>query len=93
MDPSVQKIIDHYRAISKEMMDRVATTQIKVVPPSLIAKYESGSVPGLMYSVKKSGKGGSLICNCPGFVYRRKCKHTGMAESLLKKTVAEKLEF
>ena len=73
MDPTVQKIIDHYRAISKEMMDRVATTQIKVVMPEFVAKYESGSVPGLMYSVYKSGD--NLTCNCPGFVYRRKCKH------------------
>ena len=73
MDPTVQKIIDHYRAISKEMMDRVATTQIKVVMPEFVAKYESGSVPGLMYTVNKSGN--NLTCNCPGFVYRRKCKH------------------
>jgi len=82
MDPSVQKIIDHYQAISKEMMDRVATTQVKVkvVPPRLVATYESGSVPGLMYSVKRTGD--NLTCNCPGFVYRRKCKHTGMAEVL-----------
>ena len=78
MDPSTQKIIDHYRSISKKMMDRVAATQIKVVPPRLIATYESGSVPGLMYTVKKTGD--NLTCNCPGYVYRRKCKHTKMAE-------------
>ena len=90
-DPSVQKIIDEYRSLSKNMMDRVAATQIKVVPPRLIATYESGSVPGLMYNVKRTSD--SLICNCPGYVYRRKCKHTGMAESLIKKTIAEKLEF
>ena len=78
MDPTTQKIIDHYRAISKEMMDRVAATQIKVVPPRLIATYESGSVPGLMYTVKKTGD--NLTCNCPGYVYRRKSKHTKMAE-------------
>jgi len=78
MDPSTQKIIDHYRSISKKMMDRVAATQIKVVPPKLIATYESGSVPGLMYNVKQTGD--TLTCNCPGYVYRRKCKHIGMAE-------------
>ena len=78
MDPSTQKIIDHYRSISKQMMDRVAATQIKVVPPKLIATYESGSVPGLMYNVKQTGD--TLTCNCPGYVYRRKCKHIGMAE-------------
>ena len=54
-DPSVQKIIDEYRSLSKKMMDRVAASQVKVVPPKLVAKYESGSVPGLMYSVKKTG--------------------------------------
>ena len=78
MDPLTQKIIDHYRAISKRMMDRVAATQIKVVPPRLVATYESGSVPGLMYNVKQTGD--TLTCNCPGYVYRRKCKHTKMAE-------------
>ena len=78
MDPSTQKIIDHYRSISKQMMDRVAATQIKVVTPRLIETYESGSLPGLMYTVKKTGD--NLTCNCPGYVYRRKCKHTKMAE-------------
>ena len=78
MDPSTQKIIDHYRSISKKMMDRVAATQIKVVPPRLIATYESGSVPGLMYNVIMTGD--SIICNCPGYAYRRKCKHVKMAE-------------
>ena len=91
MDPTVQKTIDHYRAISKEMMDRVVATQIKVVKSVPFAKYESGSVPGLMYNVKRTGD--NLTCNCPGYVYRRKCKHTGMAESLIKKTIAGKLEF
>ena len=56
------------------MMDRVAATQIKVVPPELVATYESGSMQGLMYKVYKDWKD-NLTCNCPGFVYRRKCKH------------------
>ena len=74
-DLSVQKIINHYRSISKEMMDRVATTQVKVVPPELVAKHESGSVPGLIYNVHKNWNN-ELTCTCPGFVYRRKCRHT-----------------
>ena len=74
MDPVAEKILKHYRSISKQMMDRVAATQIKVVPPRLIATYESESVPGLMYTVKRTGD--NLTCNCPGYVYRRKCKHT-----------------
>jgi hypothetical protein len=74
MDPTTQKIIDHYRAISKKMMDNVAASQVKVVPPELVATYESGSVQGLMYKVYKDWKD-NLTCNCPGFVYRRKCKH------------------
>ena len=79
MDPIAQKIIDHYRTISKEMMDRVAKSQVKVVPLKLVATYESGSVQGLMYKVYKDWKN-SLTCNCPGFVYRRKCKHTTSPE-------------
>ena len=75
MDPTTQKIIDHYRAISKKMMDNVAASQVKIVPPELVATYESGSVQGLMYKVYKDWKD-NLTCNCPGFVYRRKCKHT-----------------
>ena len=74
MDQTTQKIIDHYRAISKRMMDRVAASQVKVVPPELVATYESGSMQGLMYKVYKDWKD-NLTCNCPGFVYRRKCKH------------------
>ena len=74
MDPTTQKIIDHYRAISKKMMDRVEATQVKVVPPELVATHESGSVQGLMYKVYKDWQD-KLTCNCPGFVYRRKCKH------------------
>ena len=74
MDPTTQKIIDHYRAISKKMMDNVAASQGNVVPPELVATYESGSVQGLMYKVYKDWKD-NLTCNCPGFVYRRKCKH------------------
>ena len=83
MDPTTQKIIDHYRAISKKMMDNVAASQgdllfavgqAKVIPPELVATYESGSVQGLMYKVYKDWKD-NLTCNCPGFVYRRKCKH------------------
>ena len=74
MDPTTQKIIDHYRAISKKMMDNVAASQVNVVPPDLVATYESGSVQGLMYKVYKDWKD-NLTCNCPGFVYRRKCKH------------------
>lgn len=74
MDPTTQKIIDHYRAISKKMMDNVAASQVNVVPPELVATYESGSVQGLMYKVYKDWKD-NLTCNCPGFVYRRKCKH------------------
>ena len=74
MDPTTQKIIDHYRAISKKMMDNVAASQVNVVPPELVATYESGSVQGLMYKVYKDWKD-NLTCNCPGFVYRRKCKN------------------
>ena len=74
MDPTTQKIIDHYRAISKKMLDNVAASQVNVVPPELVATYESGSVQGLMYKVYKDWKD-NLTCNCPGFVYRRKCKH------------------
>ena len=74
MDPTTQKIIDHYRAISKKMMDNGAASQVNVVPPELVATYESGSVQGLMYKGYKDWKD-NLTCNCPGFVYRRKCKH------------------
>ena len=74
MDLTVQKTLNHYRAISKKMMDRVAATQVKVVPLELVGTYESGSVQGLMYKVYKDWQD-KLTCNCPGFVYRRKCKH------------------
>tara|TARA_B100001079_G_C15896565_1_gene291824 strand:+ start:139 stop:396 length:258 start_codon:yes stop_codon:yes gene_type:complete len=78
-DPSVQKIIDKYQSISKKMMDRVAASQVKVVPPKLVAKYESGSAPGLMYSVHLD-RSDKLTCTCPGFVYRRRCRHITSCE-------------
>ena len=36
----------------------------------------AGSKPGVTYTVTKIG--GKKTCNCPGFTFRKKCKHTDM---------------
>ena len=38
-----------------------------------MGKFQSATDPSVYYTVLESA--GRLNCNCPGFTYRRKCKH------------------
>jgi hypothetical protein len=41
----------------------------------VIATFPSSSSPDITYKVEKTSKG-DLYCDCPGFVFKKKCKHT-----------------
>lgn len=43
--------------------------------PIVIWEPRSQSDPGVKYKVKQ-WPNGKLECNCPGFVYRKQCRHT-----------------
>jgi len=39
----------------------------------VLAKHKSKSDPGVVYIVQRIGS--SIICNCPGYVFRKRCRH------------------
>ena len=43
--------------------------------PVVIARPQSKSDPSVQYMVKKYPSG-ELVCNCPGYLYRKSCRHT-----------------
>jgi len=40
----------------------------------VFGRFQSKSSPTVVYTVEKLGN--SMICNCPGFIFRKSCKHT-----------------
>jgi len=42
--------------------------------PTLHSRVKSSSNPNIEYRILKENNG-KLSCNCPGFLYRRKCRH------------------
>ena len=44
------------------------------VKSMLLGTFESSSSKGLLYKVYSQGES-ILVCNCPGFTFRRNCKH------------------
>jgi hypothetical protein len=46
-----------------------------IVTKETIATFVSSSNPDIIYNVQMSSKG-DLDCDCPGFRFKRKCKHT-----------------
>jgi ribosomal protein S12 len=54
---------------------RVLTEEFKNHKPVVIHRPRSKSDPGVRYKVKQ-WPNGKLECNCPGFVYRKQCRHT-----------------
>jgi hypothetical protein len=51
-----------------------AKTLNKPIVREVLGRYESKSAPGVMYMVERIGN--KIVCNCPGYVYRQRCKHT-----------------
>ena len=61
--------------------DRVAAHKVLMVEqskrskPVVIARPQSKSNPSVQYMVKQYPDG-KLECNCPGYLYYRRCRHT-----------------
>ena len=80
MDPLTQKTdLQIWANKMVAAYDRVLLEEFKNHKPIVIFRPRSKSDPGVKYMVKQ-WPDGRLECNCPGYVYRRKCKHTKMAE-------------
>ena len=47
----------------------------KRTPPKVIARPQSKSNPNTKYMVMQYANG-DITCNCPGFLYKRRCRHT-----------------
>ena len=41
----------------------------------LIRKFQSKRDPAAVYEVKRNTTTGAISCNCPGWIFYRKCKH------------------
>ena len=71
MDPTLEKVLKKYQAISKNMMDLADIKPPIPLPP--IKTYKIQGSGNNIYTISK--RGSTVDCSCPGFVYRRKCKH------------------
>ena len=71
MDPTLEKVLKKYRAISKNLMDLADIKPPIPLPP--IKTYKIQGSGNNIYTISK--RGSTVDCSCPGFVYRRKCKH------------------
>lgn len=68
----VEKVLTFYRAISKKLMD---LNPIKEYVPSksiVLGTFRSASGDGTVYTVTKTK---NITCTCPGYRFRRHCKH------------------
>ena len=63
-----------YRVIMKRNMHSINGHPVNFVIVKDEVRKVKGST-GVEYTVTTSG--GTTSCNCPGFTFRRKCKHTG----------------
>jgi len=72
-DPFESESILKLRTWAKEQAALVAASQIKIEKPVVVGKFKSSSVKKLSYTVFKINN--NLQCNCPGFTYRKRCKH------------------
>ena len=66
--------IKSLRKWSKDQIALVAAERVKPVKPiyKLLGTFKSGSSKAI-YKVYKRPYG--ITCNCPGFVFRKQCKH------------------
>jgi len=59
---------------NKKVAEHRASQGVRVTPPKVIARLKSTSDPSTTYRVLQYADG-RKECNCPGFSYRKRCKH------------------
>ena len=72
ISPDVEKVLTFYRAISKKLMDLNPIKEYRPVRPVVLGTFRSASGDGTVYTVTKQK---IISCTCPGYRFRRKCKH------------------
>ena len=73
--PDVEKVLTFYRAISKKLMDLNPIKEYVPIKSIVLGTFRSASGDGTVYTVTKQK---NITCTCPGYRFRRKCKHMGM---------------
>ena len=68
--------IEALRAYANSCVAEYEKNKPASVLSTRMGKFQSATDPSVYYIVLESV--GRLTCNCPGFTYRRKCKHLDM---------------
>ena len=74
----LRKIIESIRRHKEKDQ---STKEIVFSNPSyrVMGRFSSESKPGIVYEVREN-KSGSLYCTCPGYSYRRTCRHVDLVK-------------
>jgi hypothetical protein len=59
------------------------SAKIKGTDLRVYATYESRSSPGVRYNVVVNASNVPVACNCPGWVYRKKCRHVEKVRKMI----------
>ena len=62
------------RAFAQSCVERYELNKPKPVVRELLGSFRSSSSKGVVYKVYSQGK--IINCSCPGYTYRKQCKHT-----------------
>jgi|14_taG_2_1085336.scaffolds.fasta_scaffold06139_8 hypothetical protein len=65
--------ITELRAWANARVKEHTKTLSKPTVREVLGRYESKSASGVTYMVERMGN--KIVCNCPGYVYRQRCKH------------------
>ena len=75
--PDVEKVLTFYRNISDSLMIRTSPdgSPVKEYVPikSIVLGRFDSSTSSMVYTVKSENN--KITCTCPGYTYRRHCKH------------------
>ena len=62
------------RAFAQSCVDGYELSKPKPIIKRLLGSFNSSSSKGVVYKVYGQGK--LIICSCPGYTFRKHCKHT-----------------